>query len=132
MYGNYADDRSVYDIKSKNNFPFDKGDKPKGTYWATYYLDPKSHAISSAYANCTVEYDDRNNGRKAIISIINRKNNAEKWPETAKIKTPQGKIYIPLHLYKFENEEIQGLLNPLIEIKDMTRPERNHEGLKIG
>lgn len=132
MYGNYTDKRSVYDIKNKNNFPFDGGDEAKGTYWATYYLDSKSHAISSAYASCTVEYDDKNNGRKAIISIIGRKSDAEKYPETAKIKTPAGKIYIPLHLYKFENEEIQGLLNPLIDIKDMTRPERKHEGIKIG
>lgn len=127
--GTATDDRSAADLRNGSDFPYYEGEpKAESRLTGAYWLNPMYNVIQSAifYYIMTLEVE-----KAIMVKIVGYDNYEKPVADLPHVKRSDGKIYIPLTIYSDMEKDIQRHLNPLIDIKDMTRPDRKHEGIII-
>ena len=128
--GTLTDKRSKSDLKNESNYPYyTNSPLAKGQCFGTYFIDPVYNNIQSLMFlyTITLEID------KSIMLKILHINDLEKpIKDLPKVKNSTDKIYIPISIYSDTEKDVQRHLNPLMDIKDMTRRDHTGEGIIIG
>lgn len=128
--GYAADPRSKQDLIGELNYPYYDGEPTaQSELFGAYFLNPYNNAIKalSFMYKMELEVDKSITIRVASINDFEKPIN-DFYPA----KSCDGKLYIPIFVYSDTEKDVMRHLNPLMDIKDMTRRDYTGVGITIG
>ena len=130
LHGSYDDNRNMYDLLSESHYSTSSGDypKPEASLVGAYFFNQWYNNIEAISFYYTMELRIE---KSMIIRIAHFEEYEDPLNEKEKTQHCSGQIYVPLQLFSDTEKDVQRHLNPLMDINDMTRRDRTHEGITI-